>query len=129
MNMLDITIEVFKKHGVKPGGVCASEAFKRFWNDGWKIVLVEDRHYRLEDLEGDTYKPELHAPIPKDQILKERRAFRRKVSEEGVWGMGIAVDGKPQYGTFVWGFVGKEGIGSGYDIEMIGLMEQASLEL
>lgn len=123
--MIDITRKVFAKHSIP----LDSQEFKRFWDEEWSIVLVQDEHISIDDLEGDTYKPELHPHLPAEQVKKEQRAFRRRIHEEGVYGAGIAIEGQPKYESFVWGFVGEDAIGSGYDTTLLSMMKDGVLEL
>lgn len=123
--MIDITRKVFAKHNI----TLDSQEFKRFWDREWCIVLVQDEHVSLEDLEGDTYKPELHTHLTAQQLKSEQRAFRNRIRDEGVFGIGIAVEGKPKYESFVWGFVGEDAIGSGYDTTLLTMMREGVLEL
>lgn len=120
--MESITREVFKHHSITR----EDPAFSAFWDLGMELVRIPDENASREDLEGDCYTPAFHPSIPADQILKERAAFRRKVTAEGVWGMGLAKGSKPDYSTFIWGFVGWDMIGSDYDKDLIDMMREAA---
>lgn len=114
----DITRALFKHHDI----AFDSNAFKAFWDQGYAVVAVKDEHYRLDDLLGDTYDPEVNFDIAPDQLKKERAKEVRRIREKGVWGCGLALNGVPLYGSFVWGFVGDDYIGSGYDQEIIAVL-------
>lgn len=55
-------------------------------HNGYRIIEILDDIFTMSDLEGDTYNPEINTDISAEQLLKEQRAFRSKVTNEGVWG-------------------------------------------
>lgn len=97
--------------------------FKKLEKEGIvELIRERDYDYSIENLEGDTYKPELHPEIPEETILKEKKAFQQKVEEEGVW---IVIVKVGNWQDSIGGFVGNEWEGSGYDEDM---MEAAILQ-
>lgn len=109
-----------------------------------RLVLEEDQCWRIEDLEGDCYNPQANPDIPAGKLAAERRAYRRRVRNEGVWGAIVEVRSNPNaewmqppvtvkqvwsehYGRHftcasgtdsIWGFVGEDFLGSGYEQQM-----------
>ncbi len=114
----DITIKTFKAHSV----AFESPTFKAFYDLGYRVVAVKDLCYNLADLLGDSYNPTVNSGIPAVQLKKEETAEKRRINKLGVWGCGLALDDKPVYDTFIWGFVGDDFIGSGHDSGLLELL-------
>ncbi len=77
----------------------------------FRILEIVDEECSLDDLKGDTYKPELHPDIPAEQILSEEREFNALVENSGVFGYVLEKwDASPGAGYIhvdsCWGFVG-----------------------
>lgn len=119
-NTRDITKQLFKHHNVS----FDSEAFKAYWEKNICIVAQEDLDYTFADACGDTYNPAANPDIDPAQLKKEQIAFKRRFNKERVWGVGLSISGKPDYSTFIWGFVGDDFTGSGYDVELIEQMAE-----
>jgi len=95
----DITVEVFKANGIGFN----HNAFLAFWDDGYRIIAIRDEHININDL----------------LLLADKLKEKTRIRKQGAWGCGIALNGEPIYETFIWGFVGDDYIGSGYDIDHI----------
>lgn len=111
----------------------------------FRIIVEEDKHSTFADLCGDSFSPEVNPEIPAEQLRKEREQFRSRVRRMGVWGAIAQVRAKTTdkwdeppvthrevwsehyqqnctvaSGTSsIWGFVGGEFIGSGYEADMM----------
>jgi hypothetical protein len=94
----------------------------------FRIRAVADPSYRFEDLCGDTYKPEANPDIDPKQLAREKATFRSRVNRMGVWGVLVEVrpsreiewrDLGPEALDSIWGFVGGDFIGSGYDGDLL----------
>lgn len=82
-------------------------------NDGrFRITEHVDQNADFEDLCGDTYNPDCHPEIPREQILKELADFTDLVNREGVYGY-VLERWNPEPGKgwehvdSCWGFVGQ----------------------
>lgn len=113
MDRIDITKQVFKHHNM---GV-NSPHFFGVWELGYSFVKIKDSDYSFTDLCGDTFCPEVNNGIDPAQLKREKEAFRRRVKKEGVYGCGLALNGVQLFDHTVWGFVGDDYLGSGYDSE------------
>jgi hypothetical protein len=91
--------------------------------NGYRIIRMVDEESDMDNLKGDCFSPNVHPKIPKDRLLKEEREFERRVSDEGVWGYELQ-KWNPETGAgwefvdSIWGFVGADWEGSGYDEDM-----------
>lgn len=93
----------------------------------FRVRAVPDEDYTFADLCGDTYNPEACPDIPAAQLAKEKKAFRSRVSRQGVWGFILEVRGSSAVAWGVpgesldsmWGFVGADFVGSGYDHDFL----------
>lgn len=121
---MDITKEVFKHHRIS----FDSPHFFGFWELGYSFVKIKDSDYSFTDLCGDTYCPEVNNDIDPAQLKREKEAFVRRVKKEGVYGCGLALNGDLIHAFMVWGFVGNDYLGSGYDSEHLSeLLDRAKL--
>ena len=59
-------------------------------------------------MEGDCFNPEVNSDIDPAVLKREREHYAEELSLYGVWGFGLAVEGEPDYSTFVWGYEGKD---------------------
>jgi hypothetical protein len=89
----------------------------------FRIVLVDDETYNFNDLCGDMFNPEAHPDIDPTVLARQKRAYRARVTREGVYGAVMQVRNTPT-GEWVdiesiWGNVGEDFIGSGYDIDFL----------
>lgn len=79
-----------------------------------------DHDATIEDLGGDTYRPECHPDIPESRIMREKKEFIELVEREGAWGLvgQYSVDGGKTWndGGSIWGLVGQEDTGYESDI-------------
>lgn len=101
----------------------------------WRLGLlrfraIEDHNWSFEDLCGDTYNPQANPDIPLAQLKKEKEAFRSRVRNWGVWGVAVEVRANSlaawrqpdeQEPSAIWGFVGGDFVGSGYEPHMMQL--------
>lgn len=120
----DITRALFKHHNV----AFDSNEFKAFWDLGYTVVAIEDSGYTLPDILGDAYDPIVNFDIPTEQLKREKAKELRRIREKGVWGFGLALNGEPLYGSFVWGFVGDDFLGSGHDNELLQMLAARPVE-
>lgn len=114
----------------------------------FRLMAIPDETVSFADLCGDCYRPEANPDVPAAQLKKEREVFRSRVNRLGAWGVVAQVrataTGKWEEppvevrevwsehyqrnctvasGTSsIWGFVGGDLIGSGYES---GMMETA----
>lgn len=88
-----------------------------------RVVLVDDPDYDFDNLCGDLYNPKVNTRIDKDELNRQKRAFRARVNREGVYGSLIQCRSIPtgEWETIesIWGMVGEDFIGSGYDIDFL----------
>ena len=88
-----------------------------------EIVMVDDPDYDFENLCGDTYNPDVNPDINPEQLNKEKHEFKRRVNREGVFGVVLKCRSLPSSEwteiETIWGFVGEDFIGSGYDNDFI----------
>jgi len=89
----------------------------------FRVVLVEDETYSFEDLCGDMYNPEANPDVDVTVLARQKRAYRARVNRDGVYGSLAQVRNTPT-GLWVtvesiWGFVGEDFIGSGYESDFI----------
>lgn len=117
----DITRQVFKHNKVE----LSSPAFAAHWNEEYSIVKCQDVHANVKDLLGDSFNPEVNNDIDPKLLKRQEKAEVARIKKHGVWGCGLMRKGeRPDYDTFIWGFVGDDFIGSGYDTELIELLNQ-----
>lgn len=116
--MIDITREVFNFNAAKINGE-HSPAFRAHWDKGYSIVKILDVDYRLVDLLGDTFNPLVNTDIDAKKLKREERKEVARIKTEGVYGIGLALNGTPLYSSFCWGFVGNDFLGGGYDADLI----------
>lgn len=87
-----------------------------------RLTVHPDYHSDIEDLAGDTYNPIANPDIQPHILARQYREFVNRVNQEGVWG--IQSEHKcPDCGQWVtddsvWGFVGDDWEGSGYDLDL-----------
>lgn len=124
MTRIDITKEVFKHHKIG----FDSPQFFGFWELGYSFVKIKDNDYSFTDLCGDTFNPEVNNDIDPAQLKREKEAFRRRVKKEGVYGCGLALNGVQLFDYMIWGFVGNDYLGSGYDSDHLSeLLDRAKI--
>jgi len=89
----------------------------------FRVVLVEDDTYSFEELCGDVYSPEANPDVDVTVLARQKRAFRARVNKDGVYGSVAQVRETPLDEWVViesiWGFVGDDFIGSGYESDFI----------
>jgi hypothetical protein len=93
----------------------------------FRIRAEPDTDYSFADLCGDTYNPEACPDIPPAQLAREKATFRSRVSRQGVWGFVLEVRkssadawGVPgEHLDSLWGNVGADFVGSGYDHDFL----------
>ena len=83
-----------------------SPEFRAHWDHDLEIVAIEDQHWSLENMEGDLFNPEING-LSAAQNAREREAYRAKLAQYGVWGIGIARRGECLFETFIWGYEGE----------------------
>lgn len=86
------------------------------------IVCCADEFWSMKDLKGDFYRPECHPDINPSIIRKEEKEFEARVERDGVWGYRAMVRDSAGHWDEVdaiWGFVGDDFKGSGYDVDLM----------
>lgn len=115
----DVTRGVYNHHREKPW----HQELKDIWNrDEGRLILVPDETADMESLKGDSFNPEVNTDIPREKLEAEEKDFEQRVERDGVWGA-IAEVYLPDEDAWeeldaIWGFVGGDFIGSGYDEDM-----------
>lgn len=88
-----------------------------------RVVLVNDPDYDFDNLCGDTFNPKVNPNVEVTTLNRQRRAFQARVNREGVYGSIIQCRSVPtgEWETVesIWGMVGEDFIGSGYDIDFL----------
>ena len=89
-----------------------------------RFEVLPDECSELADLEGDVYNPEANLDIDPAELAQQRKEFVRRIERDGVWGVlgsyRLGVDAPWCRADSVWGFVGEEWKGSGYDADVKG---------
>lgn len=124
---IDITLDVLRRDP-------ANEEYLRlayFHRLGLaRILKVEDQDYSFDKMQGDSYNPAAHPDIPAEQLAKEKTKERRRLREQGAWGGAIQVRKTSQdpwvrdgcyYLDSIWGFIGDDYVGSGYDGDQVAM--------
>lgn len=124
MIIKDITREVFKHHGIKFNSPQAAA----FLELGHSIVKVADEHTTEADIFGQMFDPKVNHDISAEQLKKEKRAYKKRISLEGVWGVGLSVEGISEFDTFLWGIVGDEILDHEHVAELMKQMHKAALD-
>ena len=78
----------------------------------------------MEDLKGDRFDPHINCDVNKNVLAKQEREFERRVKQEGVWGAVARVNPGYEMHSWedvdsVWGFVGDDFWGSGYEHDLM----------
>lgn len=89
-----------------------------------RIIELADPDIDIDNLKGDSFNPKANPDIPKTKLKAEERAFERRVIAEGVWGYEVQrwnpeVNKGWETLDAIWGFVGNDFEGSGYDTEFM----------
>jgi len=93
-----------------------------------KIMLEksEDEFYRYEDLAGDIFNPEINTSIEPKVLQRQERNFKERIRRQKVWGAITHYWTGRSWESFVgiddnsiFGFVGNDLIGSGYEIQLL----------
>jgi hypothetical protein len=112
-------------------GRCISKIVEHegIFKDKVRLIVVPDDCYDIDNLKGDCYNPVVNPDIPAERLEAEEREFEEKVGAEGVYGI-VGQYKCPCCGSWedadaVWGFVGDDWSGSGYDADVIISAEKA----
>lgn len=86
-----------------------------------RLRIVADDCCNFDDLEGDTFDPDVNSDVPRARLEREQKEFREKVNRDGVWGViGEYFNGKEWvHVDSCFGFVGEDWKESGYDIDIM----------
>jgi len=111
-----------------------NEKVNRLWSEhegeSVRLLLLPDDTRSIEDLEGDTYNPDANPDIPAATLARERKEFIERINNDGVWGIvgEYRCNTCRQWTTAdsVWGFVGDDWQGSGYDLDIKAATLQAA---
>jgi hypothetical protein len=92
-----------------------------------RLIRMPDEHVDWDTLKGDLYNPTCNPDMTVNQLKDEERAFECRVNDEGVWGYEVQrwngdIDGGWEHVDSIWGFVGDDFEGSGYDTGLLRLM-------
>lgn len=91
--------------------------------DGARVRIVEmpDHHAEMDDLKGDCFNPDVNSDINRNRLTREEREFEERVNRDGVHGYRAEYwDGAEWIeADSIWGFVGDDFIGSGYDDDLM----------
>lgn len=94
----------------------------------FRIRATPDPDYTMRDLLGDTFNPVACPDIPAAQLKREEKNERARIHRQGVWGFILEVrkTSADAWGSAyadrldsLWGNVGADFIGSGYDHEFL----------
>ena len=115
-----ITRQVFNFNNINS----SHSAAVNYWSKAIDIIKIRDDHslINLEDFLGDCFCPKSNHGIDPEILKKEKKEYIARIESEGIFGIGLIVNGEIDYSSFVWGFVGDEYLGSGYDSDLVGLM-------
>lgn len=100
----------------------ARELEKRFlYCDFVRIEGFPDYDCDLDFLLGDTYCPKANPDIKPEILEREREAYIDRINRDGVWGyVSQWYDGEEWHDVgSIWGFVGDDFTGSGYDHDLM----------
>ena len=86
-----------------------------------RIIEIVDCHFGMDDLKGDCFNPDVNDNINRNRLVREEREFEERVSSEGVWGYRAEYWNGTEWAETdsIWGFVGDDFIGSGYDDDLM----------
>jgi len=88
-----------------------------------KLDIEPDDIVDMDDLKGDCFNPKYVDHISPNRLKRQEKEFEQRVYDEGVWGIVARVKcehcGKWHVAASVWGFVGSDVEGSGYDIDIM----------
>ena len=106
------------------GDIVDSYAADDEWETGEprvRIVAMPDNCLQMDDLKGDCFNPHVNSDINPNRLAREEREFEDRVYREGVWGFRAEYwNGEEWIETdSIWGFVGDDFIGSGYDDDLV----------
>ena len=121
-NFTLITREVLKVNNIDKNHHLFEQCFNAFWEKGIDIIKIKEDSFDVYHLLGDCFNPEANPNVNPTILKKGKMDYLEKIEVEGVFGIGLIVNGEIDYSSFVWGFVGDEYLGSGYDLELIELM-------
>jgi hypothetical protein len=85
-----------------------------------RFRVVPDTHFDCEDLKGDMFNTTRNTDIDPEVLAQEEKAFEERVYYDGVWGIvtEYSEGGLWTFADSVWGFVGNDWQGSGYDEDL-----------
>jgi hypothetical protein len=90
-----------------------------------RIAKVKDDFCSIDDLAGDMFNPDVNDDISPAILKKQRRSFVARVNRSGVWGAvaetwnGREWDDESAGHNSIFGFVGNDFIGSGYELQLL----------
>ena len=79
------------------------------------IAKEEDAYYTFADHAGDCFDPTVNTDIDPEELKRQERRERARMSRQGAWYHTLHVDGVE--GDCIGGFVGNDFYGSGYDTD------------
>lgn len=94
----------------------------------FRIRAVPDTDYTMGDMLGDSYDPAACPDIPPAELKRQEKNERARIHRQGVWGFILEVrkSSADAWGQAfadrldsLWGNVGADFIGSGYDFEFL----------
>lgn len=86
-----------------------------------KLEMLPDESFSLAELKGDGFTPEVNSDVDPVVLRKQEKAYEQRVRRTGVWGIRSSYWTGRQWQAVdqIWGFVGKDWQGSGYDLDLM----------
>lgn len=97
----------------------------------FRVVKIRDEFMSFADHAGDSFNPQVNVDIPPHILKKQEAKERARYYRLGMWGMTVELvnpltgewteldDLVPDQHAAIWGFVGDDAVGSGYDGELL----------
>lgn len=89
---------------------------------GCRIKIAPDDFADLDNLFGDTYDPSVNTDIDPAVLAEQKQEEIDRINRDGVWGMIAEYEcsccGRWTEADSVWGFIGDDWKGSGYEADL-----------
>lgn len=94
-----------------------------------RLIRHIDECFDIENLKGDCYNPTANPDIEPDELKRQEQEFEDRVYSDGVYGYEVQrwnpeIDCGWEHVDSIYGFVGNDFEGSGYDIDLLGQLEK-----
>jgi hypothetical protein len=85
-----------------------------------RVKVLQDESATTEELEGDSFNPEVNPDIAAERLAEERQQFGERIEREGVFGIvsEVLIGGEWKHAGSCWGFVGEDYKHSGHDVDI-----------